>query len=320
MARRTIPPTGLALVLALGCGPAEGPLGGVASRGYGVVGGDATTGWPQVVAYLIGGGEGGLCSGTLIGPRAVLTAAHCADDDLPGDQIFLGSSLFEPGALVDVDEAIVHEGYNPSTGVMDLAVLLLEDEVSETPVELNTERIDEDWIGTSLRVVGYGNEDVYAGSTAGIKRETDVDLVWVDGHLLYHETPGHNTCSGDSGGPVLLEREAGWVLVGVTSFVYPIDPDDDACDGGGGENRVDLSLEWIAESADLDVEIPGGDDDDAKEPEESYMTEVDNRGGCATSVGGRELGTGSGAVVAAGVGLWLSRRRRAPWRRVAGSR
>lgn len=327
MARGTILPCAAALALGLGCAPTGFPPGEVEVRGYGVVGGEVTTEWPEVVAYLIGGGDGGLCSGTLIGPRAVLTAAHCAVHDLPGDRIFLGPSLFEPGQLVDVEEAIPHDGYQPDSGRLDHAILLLANEVDETPVVLNTEGVDQDWIGTTMRVVGYGNEDEYSGSTAGIKRETDVTIGFVDGPLIYHETPGHNTCSGDSGGPLFVDRGNGWIQVAVTSFVYPLDPDDDACDGGGGENRVDTVLPWIAETADLDIDIPDhGDDDDDNgggdddEPEESFLGETDNRGGCATSVAGRGSPPAAVAGISLGLGLWLSLRRRAPWRPAAGSR
>ncbi len=298
--------------LVFGCEP--GGVGTSRAGGYGIVGGEATTDWPAVVAYLLGGGEGGLCSGTLIAPRVVLTAGHCGDGAQPGDQVFIGSSLFEPGTYVDVDEVIVHEGYNPSTGVRDLALVILEDDAGVEPIELNVEEVDDDWIGASLHVVGFGNEDVYAGTTAGIKRETDVDLVWVDGHLIYHETPGHNTCSGDSGGPVLVELFGRWVLVAVTSFVYPIEPDDDACDGGGGENRVDLSLAWIAENAEVDVEVPPDDDDEGDDDGDSFMTEYDDQRGCAAAYAGVSPGprAWTGLLLGWAILLSISRRRRGP--------
>ena len=304
----------IALALLVGCGPA--PLGstGIEMQGRGIVGGEETTGWPAVVAYLVDGGDGGLCSATLIGPRTVLTAAHCANASTPSDQVFFGSSLFEPGATIDVASAVVHDGYNASSGVLDLALLILDRDASTDPIALNDERVDGDWIGRSLHVVGYGNDDVYAGTTAGIKRETDVELVGIEGHLIYHESDGHNTCSGDSGGPVLVEQDGGWVLVGVTSFVYPIDPDDDACDGGGGENRVDRSLDWINENSEIDVDVPDTGDDDDYASDDSYLDESDDRGGCATTIAGDRQGTGGGA--AAMVLAWvISRRRTVRWRR-----
>jgi len=296
-------------------GEAGAPL---ALRGQGIVGGEETTGWPAVVAYLVDGGDGGLCSATLIGPRTVLTAAHCADASTAADQVFFGSSLFEPGATIGVESAVAHEGYNPSSGVLDLALLILSRDASSDPIALNDERVDGSWIGRSLHVVGYGNADEYAGSTAGIKRETDVELVGVDGHLMYHESEGHNTCSGDSGGPVLVERDGAWVLVGVTSFVYPIDPDDDACDGGGGENRVDKSLEWINENSEIDVDVPDTGDDDDYASDDSFLDEPDNQGGCATSLVGRAGGAGWLAGTVALAAAALSRRRRGPWWRRAG--
>jgi V8-like Glu-specific endopeptidase len=311
---RPIAASWITLALLVGCGPVTTGVTPVEIRGYGIVGGEETTGWPAVVAYLIDGGNGGLCSATLVGPRTVLTAAHCAEGSTSADQVFFGSSLYEPGATVDVASAVVHDGYNPSSGVLDLGLLILDRDASTDPIALNDEPVDGAWIGRSLHVVGYGNDDVYAGSTAGIKRETDVELVGVDGHLIYHESDGHNTCSGDSGGPVLVERDGGWVLVAVTSFVYPIDPDDDACDGGGGENRVDRSLDWINENSEIDVDVPDTDDDDDYASDDSFLDEPDNKGGCATALAGDRRGAGWGAALVVLAGM-LSRRRRAPWRR-----
>lgn len=295
-----------------GCG-SGGPLP-TAGRGFGIVGGEETTGWPEVVAYLVGGAEAGtaLCTGTLIAPDAVLTAAHCALLGGPDDAVYIGSSVFEPGTVVDVADAVAHDGYDPDSGVMDLAVLRLAHDVGTEPVALNTERVDSDWIGTSLRVVGFGNDDGYTGTSAGIKRETDVEVIWVDSHLIVHETEGHNTCSGDSGGPALVEREDGWVLVAVTSFVYPLEPDEDACDGGGGEGRVDASLEWIAEQSGLEADLPQDDDDD--EVEVSYLEDDDRRGGCAADHARQGRGQVSGRVVALFAALAFILIRRAPSR------
>jgi trypsin len=257
---------------------------------YGIVGGEETADWPEVVAYIFAAGTG-LCTGTVIAPNAVLTAAHCAQQAGDGDVVFIGPSVFEVGDVTDVEQVFVHPDYDPTTAYADVAVLMLVDDVDVEPVQLNADAMhDSTWRGTMLHAVGYGNADSYTGLTMGIKRETDVEVVDVGYELLYHETTGQNTCSGDSGGPLFGEVDGGWIQVAVASFVYPADTYEDYCSGGGGDVRVDTHLAWIHEQ--LGWEPPETDDDDDDDDDDgpaegtSYL-EDDERNGCASSLAGR---------------------------------
>ena len=248
-----------------------------------IVGGEETSDWPAVVAYITAGGTG-LCTGSVIAPKTVLTAAHCGVMAAEGDVVFAGSSIFAAGIDVAVSEVHIHPDYDDLDPAHDLAVLQLMGTLDVTPVELNVEVVDDTWRGMTLHIVGYGNDDLYDGETAGIKREADVELADVQGHLIYHESPETNTCSGDSGGPILAQLDGDWLQIGVASFVYPFDLDEDYCSGGGGDVRVDSHLEWLAGF--VDVDVPGDDDtDEGGDPSETSYLEEDDSGGCAASTG-----------------------------------
>ena len=90
-----------------------------------IVGGqEATPGeWPWQVALVQSGGDtylGQFCGGSLIAADWVLTAAHCVDNDAPGDiDVVAGiHDLTAPETgfrRVGLDEIIVHPGWSNST-------------------------------------------------------------------------------------------------------------------------------------------------------------------------------------------------------------
>ena len=258
----------------------------------GIVGGEETTEWPEVVALVLGEGTI-LCTGTLIAPDVVLTAAHCGILGVPGDVAYFGSSIFEAGGVVEILAIENHPDYDEENPRHDLAIAFLAEESEVEPAVIDTRSVNSSWTGTTMHAVGFGNADSYMGETGGIKRETDVDISGVDTYILYHETPGQNTCSGDSGGPLFVKEEqegdddaeegaAGWVQVAVAAFVYPLDTYEDYCSGGGGDVRLDKHLEWIEEVVELGLvlEEDEGDDDTGQV---SYL-EDDDSAGCAASV------------------------------------
>lgn len=151
------------------------------------------------------------CTATLIHPQAVLTAAHCVDDE--GAQQFVIET--ELGDLyVPITEVTSHPRYHgrSQTGQShDLAVAILAHPVHAVAIpEIMTER--QLRIGDTVRLIGYGWTD-YEGTLPEQKHTglADVDAIsslWIQ---LRREEGEAQSCPGDSGSPY-LHPETGMVV------------------------------------------------------------------------------------------------------------
>jgi V8-like Glu-specific endopeptidase len=255
-----------------GCSPDEvwTPPAELYSRGAGIVGGSETSAWPAVGAYLIDGGYGGMCTATLVAPDVALTAAHCVDYSGSGDLFYVGADInTATGADVHaIDDAIAHPNYNwHQSPYHDVAVLLLSQPIDDVdPMPVNTEPMSQSWVGDLFHYVGFGVNDYYQGNNAGIKRETDIALYEIYSHEYVHWTQGTNVCSGDSGGPSMVDHGGVWHVAGINSFVGATEHGQDACHGVGVEMRVDADMDFFDDY--FDPELPG-DDDDAADDDDS---------------------------------------------------
>ncbi len=227
--------------------------------------------------------EGGMfCTGTLVAPDVVATAAHCLANELQTDfqppeavRVAVGrlDVISDPGANLAASVAVraVHPacgyldngGYGPGPAIDpsglgrgdDIAFLRLEAPVAArvmTPVPiLPAGRREELTPGTRLTVTGYGLFDL-AADAGGLlyTGETEVQMLSEHELLTRRDPSGQSTdsCFGDSGGPLYYTDAAGETfLVGVTS--RGAEDSTHECGDGGIYTRADAYPDLASRAA-----------------------------------------------------------------------
>jgi hypothetical protein len=264
---------GLAMVFFAMLAGCQAPIE-LASNEAPITNGTPATGDPSVVALVRTGTRAAFCTGTLIAPRVVLTAAHCVQPGSTDTQAFFGSDLAATGTFIDVVYVAQATGFDRGTLTNDVALLLLAGSSPEQPKPVSQRPFDPSFVGRTIRIVGFGAAGG-ANDTSMLKREGVATIAELDDTtFLFHPSPSQ-TCVGDSGGPAFSPIEGVEYLIGiarsgdpdcvlfarhtridpfVASFITPFlehsaegtsEPGDGSCSAEAGSSSIGSALAMV---------------------------------------------------------------------------
>lgn len=224
-----------------------------------IVGGEPTEpgDFDGVVAVVAGSG---LCTGTVVAPRLVLTAAHCLaglrqDTEV---EVYFGQEINAADKVAATDYG-VHPRFCPDCkeDIYDYGYVVIASDFTVPGGFLLPVTTQEEWDeamvgGREVTLVGYGEDPEIDAlkKGIGIKREVTTTIRRFSDRGLEFYAGGmqQDSCNGDSGGPAFIRVGSGALrLAGITSR------GSNPCGDGGYYGTPYPALCWVRDETGVDL-------------------------------------------------------------------
>jgi hypothetical protein len=239
-----------------------------------IVGGEPTAPgeFDGVVAVVAGQG---LCTGTVVAPRLIVTAGHCLLDlpDAAQISVYFGDEL-DPDMSVPAQSWATHPNFCKTCeeDIFDYGYVTLGTDFEvpggfTLPIVTQAQWNAMMYEGADVTIVGYG-EDPEVFDSIGVKRKvtTQIRRFTPEGFEFFAGGDHRDSCQGDSGGPAFVRLEGvTWRLAGITSR------GSSPCGDGGFYGVPYPALVWIRDETGVDLldpACPSGDCLDTAPPDD----------------------------------------------------
>uniref|UniRef100_A0A182PP22 Peptidase S1 domain-containing protein n=1 Tax=Anopheles epiroticus TaxID=199890 RepID=A0A182PP22_9DIPT len=202
------------------------------------------------------------CSGAIISPRYVLSAAHCTRTipSVSRVQALVGDHDYRTGldtpysAIYNIEQIISHENYNDQTRNNDIALLRTSNEIDFNrgvgPICLPFLYSTYSFADLSVDIAGWGTTS-FGGPMSTVLRKTTLNVLqnaictapYVNDQKVCTFAVGRDSCQYDSGGPLYLRGSQRMYSIGIISY-------GSACAASTASvaTRVTSYLSWIRQN------------------------------------------------------------------------
>lgn len=214
-------------------------------------GGKFSTAPQSTVAIVFKNTKRTRCTGVVIAPRVILTAAHCLVGYRQTEMFVLEGMTdtfqeIEDRNYHEISWWVTHPKYDPNgfgigglNGKNDIGIIVTETNLSAPPVKIISD-YDTPPKGERVILEGYGGED---GSSRYMRTGSSKYNYKYKKEIRF--SGGDTPTSGDSGGPVYISKDGNRRLLGIVAEAM-----HNGCGGGGVASYAPAYRDWIKAHSD----------------------------------------------------------------------